>query len=83
MKIEKLQIVYIDRNGNHKTVNIHKENMIEEVKNRVRTLHNALKNRIPPNEEESYDCNYCPFNQKCNLKKLIVKNKIISVRSLR
>ena len=75
MKIEKLQIVYVDRNGNHKVVTIYKENRLEELKNRSKILHLALKNRIPPHEEETYYCNYCPFNQKCDLNKLGIKNK--------
>jgi len=82
MVIEKLQLFYCDRDGRHKIVNIDKVNRMEEMKNRLNILHKSLKTRMPPEEEITYTCKFCPFRNKCNLGPLFIQNRMTARRSL-
>jgi CRISPR/Cas system-associated exonuclease Cas4 (RecB family) len=82
MHIDKLQLFYCDRQGGYKNVDIDKVNWINEIKKRLNILHDSLKTRVPPEEEISDACNYCPFRNKCNLETLIIQNLMVNRKRL-
>ena len=74
-EIKKLSVVYLSM-SKIKTFEIPKRNIIPWLENRGKQLATALKTNTPPPPEKSWLCNYCPFKDICEGKKIEKKQEV-------
>lgn len=65
--IKKMKLVYASMMWPPKVFEIESLNMTKWMKNRIILLHESLRKRRPPLEEQSSYCKYCPYKSRCNL----------------
>jgi hypothetical protein len=68
-----LRLLYLDMNE-FLQIHVEQRDMSQWLKERVNTLHRAVRDSKPPAEEVSQDCKYCAYKTKCIVLKPMIPN---------
>jgi len=79
-EVRGLKIVYLDM-SDYEQYDVPIEDKSEWMKERVGILHRAIRDGQPPPREESYECQYCDYRDKCDLLVSEVSSRVITKKS--